>query len=153
MEHFSDTVFNKLDAKGRVSVPAKFRQVLAGQGAEFVVLTRSLKLTALDGFGPNLRHEITSRLEPLNPFSDEFDAIAATYFAGSAELAWDQDGRITLPEHFIAHAQLTDQVVFVGMGRKFQVWAPQAYEQRFAELRRLARESGTLLSAPLKGAP
>ncbi len=152
MSSFSDIFTNKVDAKGRVSVPAKFRQLLAADGADFLVATRSLDLAALDCFGPSLRAELDARLAPLNPFSAEYDALAATYFAGSAELAWDQDGRITLPEQFIAHAKIADQVMFVGMGRKFQMWEPQAQHAYFERLRRQARENpGALSLRPAAG--
>ena len=57
-------------------------------------------------------------------------------------LSWDENGRVRLPDDFIAHAGLKDRVAFVGMGRKFQVWDADAFAAVRAE--RLARARAVL---------
>lgn len=148
VEHFSDTVINKLDSKGRVSVPARFRQVLMAQGTQSVFIIQSTRLPALEGYGPLLRADIDARLAPLDPFSEAYDALAQAFFGNSVELAWDNEGRIRLPDHFLAHAKINDQVAFVGMSRKFQIWEPAAYEAQKGNSNIMARESTSLLATP-----
>lgn len=145
MGQFSDTIINRVDAKGRVSLPARFRQVLAGQGSDHVILIRGDGIEALEGFGPALRQEIDRRLAPLDYFSEDYDALAAKFFADSVELPWDSEGRIKIPDHFASHARLGEQIAFVGFGRKFQIWEPQAYERHRQHLRTVGQRSrGTL---------
>jgi MraZ protein len=146
VEHFSDTFFNKLDAKGRVSLPAKFRQSLSAQGAESVFIIQSHSLGALEGFGPVLLNEINARLSVLDPFSEEYDAFAHAYFGGSIELAWDGEGRIKLPEHFLTYAKITDEAVFVGLGQKFQIWDPAGFEINRRRTQEVAQKNRGLLS-------
>lgn len=146
VEHFSDTFTNKLDIKGRVSLPAKFRQALSEQGAESVFIIQSYSHNALEGMGPALRKEIDARLSVLDPFSEEYDSFAQAYFGGSVELVWDTEGRIKLPDHFLTHAKLTDEAVFVGLGQKFQIWDPAGFDLRRRRTQDVARENRGLLS-------
>lgn len=149
VEHFSDNITNKIDAKGRVSVPAKFRQVLTAQGAQTVFLKRADHQKAIEGFGPLLRRQLDERLAQLDPLSLEYDALANSVFGRSTELSWDSEGRIKLPEEFLKFAGISDQVVFVGLGRKFQIWAPAehaAWEKRADEI--VAGSAGLLAARP-----
>jgi MraZ protein len=79
--------------------------------------------------------ELTAALETLDEFSDDHDDLATTLFADSCSAMPDAEGRITLPERLIAHAGLSDQVAFVGMGRRFALWHPEAAAQRALEAR------------------
>lgn len=147
MEHFSDTIVNKIDAKGRVSVPAKIRQVLIAQGAETVFLKRGDRHQAIEGFGPLLRRQLDERLALLDPLSLEYDALARSIFGRSTELGWDAEGRIKIPDDYLKFAGITDQVMFVGLGRKFQIWAPAAYEAWEKQADDIVAASAGLLAA------
>lgn len=151
MEHFANTITNRLDAKGRVSLPAKFRQVLSEHGAETVFIIQSPSLTALEAFGPGLRAELNARLAVFDPFSEDYDAFAQAFFGSSVELAWDTEGRIRLPDHFLSYAKITDEVVFAGLGRKFQIWDPAGFEIHRQRMRERAHEKRGLLD--LRGLP
>jgi len=153
VEQFSDTIVNKIDAKGRVSVPAKFRQVLTAEGAQTVFLKRGDRQRAIDGFGPVMRRQLEERLALLDPFSFEYDALANSIFGRSTELSWDGEGRIKLPEDYLNFAGITDQLMFVGMGRKFQIWSPSEHalwERRADEI--VASSTGLLAARPNGGA-
>ena len=125
---FVSTVTNKIDGKGRVSVPAPFRQALALQGANHFFCFPSFNQKALEAYGPALMEKIESRIGDLDPFSEEYDTLVRCILGGSIELTFDGEGRIKLPQSFLDHAGITDFVAFVGMGLKFQLWNPSAYE-------------------------
>src|SRR5882724_10710553 len=93
---FLSTFVNKVDRKGRVSVPASFRAALAGQSFAGIVVYRSFKNSALEGSGIDRLEEMSARLDELYEFSDERESLASI-FADSQQLAFDNEGRIILP--------------------------------------------------------
>lgn len=130
MALFLSTYINKIDKKGRVSVPSSFRAALSDQSFQGVVLFKSQSHQALEGFPMSFMQEISTRLDHFDLFSEEQDTLATTIFAESIQLPLDGDGRIILPKLLIDHAELDEQAAFVGMGHKFQIWKPEAIEQR-----------------------
>ncbi len=143
VQPFVSTTVNKLDAKGRVSVPAAYRQILAQQKTAGVYCFTSFVFPALEAFGEALISEFTERLNALDPFfSEDHDAQAQAVLSASRLLSFDDEGRVRLPDDFIAHAGLSDRVTFVGMGRKFQIWEPDQFapvEQARIERARASR--------------
>ena len=140
MELFLSTYTNKVDRKGRVSVPATFRSTLAThRHPNVVILFPSLKATALDGGGSDYMEDLHNRLSMLDPLSDEYDALSMM-FADSHQLSIDGEGRIILPETLKEFAQITDEAAFVGRGAMFQVWQPAL----FAGHREASRERSRL---------
>ena len=144
MALFLSTFVNKVDRKGRVSVPASFRTALAGLSFPGVVVFRSFKLTALEGSGIDRMEEMSARIDALDEFSEDRDALSSI-FADAQQLAFDGEGRIVLPEALCAHAGITENAAFVGLGRTFQIWEPQRFERHRDELRERARRQGTTL--------
>lgn len=135
MDAFVATFVNRLDQKGRVSVPAPYRAVLAREGHEGVYCYPALDQEAIDAGGARLKEAIAERLEPFETFSEEHEILSTAFYGESRVLKVDPDGRIVLPEELRAHAGITDTATFVGQGYKFQIWEPQ----RFAERQRAAR--------------
>ena len=128
VQPFVSTIINKLDAKGRVSIPAPFRQILAQQNTAGLYCFASFVSPALEAFGEALIAEFTERLNALDPFfSEDHDAQAQAILGASRLLTLDDEGRVRLPDEFISHAGITDRVTFVGMGRKFQIWDPKNF--------------------------
>ncbi len=137
MDRFVSTFTNKIDAKGRVSVPAPFRAVLARDGYEGgIYCYPSLEAPALDGGGETLARKIDSLLDDLPDYSPERDELSMALYGAVQVLKIDQDGRVMLPAALREHAGITTHVVFVGLGQKFQMWEPE----RFEEYRARARE-------------
>lgn len=140
MDRFVSTFTNKVDAKGRVSIPAAFRAVLerdgykSGGGAG-IYCYPSLDAPALDAGGERLAQKIDGLLSGLQDYSDERDELSVALYGDVQVLSIDADGRIVLPEALRAHAGIDGQVTFVGLGDKFQMWEPG----RFAERRERAR--------------
>jgi MraZ protein len=141
---FLSTVVNKVDRKGRVSVPAAFRAALVGQNFAGIVAYRSFKLDAIEGCDLARIEEMSSRLDTLEQFSEEYDNLASI-FAEAQQLAFDGEGRIVLPESLAAHAGITEAAAFVGQGRTFQIWEPERYRRHQVEIRERAKRQGTTL--------
>lgn len=126
VQPFISTVTGVLDAKGRVCIPAPFRQILAEQGTKGVYVCPSFADPAIDGFGDLLMGAVAERLAAADPFfSAAHDDQAQAVLAASTLLTLDEQGRVRLPDPLIAHAAIGDRVTFVGMGRKFQIWDPE----------------------------
>ena len=152
MSHFLGTHTNRLDAKGRVSVPAAFRasvRTLSEGGAQSLILLPSHLHDCIDVYPSAVFHAIAAPLDRLDMFSESHDDLAATLYANAVPIDVDRDGRIILPESLVAHAGLTDSVVFMGLGRIFQIWEPAAADRRRAEARTRARG----VTLPGSGAP
>ena len=142
---FLSTVTNKVDKKGRVSVPAGFRAAVAEQSFPGVVLFSSHHYPCLEGFGWSYVEELAQRLDNFDLFSNAQDDLATTIFGESIQLPFDGDGRIILPQALIEFAGLEEQASFVGMGRKFQIWNPKTFEARRNDARKNIREQGLTL--------
>ena len=147
MDQFVSTFTNKIDTKGRVSIPASFRTVLAKDGLDGIYCYPSLDAPALDAGGQRLLSKINTLVEDLAPYSDERDQLATALFGTSEILSIDQDGRTILPERLREHAGITDQITFVGLGEKFQLWEPKRFEAYQAGARQKVRDLRKLLGA------
>jgi MraZ protein len=145
VELFLSTYVNKVDRKGRVSVPATFRASLLAQRFPGIVVFPSYKYDALDASGIERIEELTARLDTLEQFSDEHENLATLLFGASQRLPFDNEGRVLLPPNLAAHAQITDSAAFVGLGRSFQIWEPSRFAVHQAALRERARRQGTRL--------
>ena len=147
MDHFVSTYTNRVDAKGRVSVPAPYRNILAKEACEGVFCYPALDEEALDAGGNRLIETIHTLLDNLNPYSDERDHLATALFGVSEMLKLDADGRVILSEGMKSHAGITDAATFVGLGDKFQIWEPSRFEANLAKGRERLRELKELLGA------
>jgi len=135
MDRFVSTFTNRIDAKGRVSIPAPFRAVLerdryAAGGGLGIYCYPSLDAPALDAGGERLATKIDGLLAGLPAYSDERDELSVALYGDVQVLAIDQDGRIVLPEKLRAHAGIGAEIAFVGLGDKFQMWEPARFEER-----------------------
>ena len=124
MDEFLSTFTNRLDAKGRVSIPASFRAVLARDGFDGLYCCPTLDRKAVDAGGNRLRDQIRSSLQLFEAFSEDHEYLSTTLIGESEVLKIDQDGRVILTEALKQHAGIADQVTFVGQGYKFQIWEP-----------------------------
>ncbi len=140
---FLSTYVNKVDRKGRVSVPATFRAALAAQRFPGIVAFPSYKYPALDANGIDRMEELIARLDALEEFSDEHENLSALMFASSQRLPFDPEGRIVLPPDLAEHAGIGDSAAFVGLGKSFQIWEPGRFSEHLANLRERARRQGT----------
>jgi MraZ protein len=149
MSAFSGNFSNKLDAKGRVSIPADFRSVLAPPGSKARIVLRPSPLhPCLEGCTEAHFQALTDRLDTMDPFSAEYDDLATELHGQTIKLDLDDDGRTVLPLSLIAEYGFSGTVKFIGLGRTFQIWEQAAGDQRLADLnaarraRALTRSSG-----------
>lgn len=132
---FMDTVINKVDAKGRVSLPADYRAMVKELGSE-IVCYRSLTAPCIEGCLEDLLDKLASEIENSTDFfSETQDNLTNLIFGDAKRYTFDSTGRINLSEKLLQHAQITDSAVFVGKGRKFQIWNPQNWEKEEARIR------------------
>ncbi len=148
MALFLSTYTNKIDKKGRISVPAQFRAELADQSFHGVVLFRSNVYQCLEGVAWSYMQEIGARLDDFDLFSAEQDDLATSVFGSAVQLPMDGDGRIILPAELIDFSALEEKVSFVGMGAKFQIWNPKDFESRSVAARKAVQSKG--LTIPKK---
>jgi len=137
---FLSTFVNKVDRKGRVSVPATFRAAVAGQSFAGIVVFPAINHPALEASGIERLEDMASRVEALPEFSDDRDAISAI-FADVQQLPFDSEGRIVLPLELCEHAGIVLEggAAFVGNGSTFQIWEPERFARHQQERRSRAR--------------
>ncbi|HVT55668.1 MAG TPA: division/cell wall cluster transcriptional repressor MraZ, partial [Xanthobacteraceae bacterium] len=116
MNRFVSTFQMRLDAKGRVSIPASFRAVLAKDGFEGLYCHPALDRPALDAGGNALLSEIETLIDRYPPYSEEREQFAAALYGRSETMKPDSEGRIILTESLKLHAGIADTASFVGLG-------------------------------------
>ncbi len=146
MDEFVSTYTNKVDAKGRVSVPAQYRAVLAVDGFDGIYCCPTLDRQAVDAGGNRFREAIRGNLANFEPFSEDHEFLSTTLIGESEILKLDSEGRVILTETLREYAGLGERVTFVGQGYKFQIWEPDRFTQYREEaknhLRDLRRKLG-----------
>ena len=136
---------NRVDRKGRVSVPAPYRAALASQSFAGIVAYPSPVTRAIEACGMDRMEELAAGIETFNPFSDEYGAFATAILSRSHQLAFDGEGRVMLPEALIAHAGIDGTATFAGRGGTFQIWNPADYEDYERSATEQAREQANRL--------
>ena len=130
---FFSTYTNKIDSKGRISVPASFRQTLSLDAAivnfNGFIAFPSFRQAAIECWTPSRMHEMMDQVGSLDVFSESQENFQSAIFAESREIPIDNDGRIILPDYLKEHAGIKDQAVFVGCGRTFQIWTSENYDK------------------------
>src|SRR5215469_4225972 len=130
-----------LDRKGRICIPAPYRQVLNTQSPNFVYVRSALLTPSLEGFGAQVVQKFLDAQTESDPFfTAAHDPEAFEFLALSQELAIDETGRVRLPDDFIAHAGLKEGVTFVGLGSKFEIWDSTHFAKVRDERTAAARE-------------
>jgi MraZ protein len=150
---FVSTHINKVDRKGRVSVPSSFRATLADQAFPGIVVYPSFKQDAVaEGCGMDFLEKVAAAsANQFDVFSPEQDDLNTLIYSSSHQLAWDPEGRVVLPESILAHIGVVDQVSFVGMGHTFQIWEPEAHKAfKDAALTRVRSSRPRLILGPDK---
>ena len=127
MSLFLSSYENRLDTKGRISVPASFRASVANEKFAGVVLFRSFTNNCIEGFSMSRMEQMAAATDQMGIFDSELDDLSAMLFADARQLAFDVTGRIVIPSDLLAHAGITDRAVFVGRGNSFQIWNPDAF--------------------------
>ena len=126
---FLSSYENKLDKKGRVSVPASFRSYLSNLGYNGVICYPSFNNQSIEAWPQERIEKISNTIDSLNPFEEKRDFFATSILSESINLQFDGEGRISLTSKLLKHARIKNSVLFVGQGKTFQIWEPAAFEK------------------------
>tara|TARA_B110000263_G_scaffold187682_1_gene165371 strand:+ start:177 stop:632 length:456 start_codon:yes stop_codon:yes gene_type:complete len=143
---FLSTYENKLDKKGRVSVPASYRSYLSNIGYNGVICYPSFNNQCVEAWPQDRVEKISTAIDSLNPFEEKKDYFATSILSESINLQFDSEGRISLIPKLLKHAKIKNNMLFVGQGKTFQIWEPTIFEK----FRVTARRKSNIHRASLK---
>ena len=126
---FLSSYENKLDKKGRVSVPASFRSYLSNLGYNGAVCFPSFNNQSIEAWPQDRIEKISNTIDSLNPFEEKRDYFATSILSESINLQFDSEGRISLTPKLLKHAKIKNSMLFVGQGKTFQIWEPATFEK------------------------
>ena len=143
---FLSTYENKLDKKGRVSVPASYRAYLSNLGYNGVICYPSFNNQSIEAWPQDRVEKISNAIDSLNPFEEKKDYFATSILSTSINLQFDSEGRMSLTSKLLKHAKIINSMLFVGQGKTFQIWQPTIFEK----FRVTARRKSNIHRASLK---
>ena len=126
---FLSTYENKIDKKGRVSVPASFRSHLSNLGYNGVVCFPSFNYKCIEAWPQDRIEKISNLIDSLNPFEEKKDYFATSILSESLNLQFDSEGRMSITSKLLKHANIKNSMLFVGQGKTFQIWEPANFEK------------------------
>ena len=142
---FLSSYENKLDKKGRVSVPASFRSHLSSLGYNGFVTYPSFNHDALEACSQDRIERLSSIIDSLNPFEEKRDFFATSVLSESVSLQFDSEGRVLISEKLLSHAKIRNNILFVGLGKTFQIWEPKTFDKFKAVARKKAYQNRSSL--------
>jgi len=137
---------NKLDKKGRVSVPAPFRSHLSNLGYNGIICFPSFNNQSIEAWPQDRIEKISNAIDNLNPFEEKKDYFATSILSESINLQFDSEGRVLLSKKLLKHAKIKNNMLFVGQGKTFQIWEPTTFEK----FRVTARKKSNINRSSLK---
>ena len=126
---FLSSYENKIDKKGRVSVPATFRSYLSSAGYNGFISYPSFNHSALEACSQDRIEKLSNTIDSLIPFEEKRDFFATSILSESENLQFDTEGRVSLSDRLLEHAKINTNILFVGLGKTFQIWEPQNFEK------------------------
>ena len=122
MDLFISKYFNKIDKKGRVSLPSSFRNALPKSNKNEIILYKSIKTPSIEGCGIGRLEEIAKRINNLDFFSDDHDDFSTSIFSEIISINLDKEGRFLIPDELKNYANIKTEAAFFGQGHYFQIW-------------------------------
>ena len=152
---FLSTYENKIDKKGRVSVPANFRSHLNSVGYTGFITYPSFNHPALEACSQDRIEKLSNTIDSLNPFEEKRDFFATSILSESENLQFDTEGRVSLSNKLLKHAKINKSILFVGLGKTFQIWEPKNFEKfkTFARKKAFQNRSNLKWENKMKGEP
>ena len=130
MSDFIGRYLNKVDKKGRVSVPAAWRPKLIGKDFSGIIAQSSLAEQAIDAYPRDYLELLQNKLDLNDPLLEENEYESTVIFGGSV-LSFDNEGRVVLSEMLRSEIKIITEALFVGMGRRFRIWNPKIFDEYF----------------------
>ena len=134
MSDFIGRYLNKVDRKGRVSVPAAWRPKLIGKEFHGIIAQSSNVEKAIDGYPRGYLELLQNKLDLNDPLLEENEYESTVLFGGSV-LTFDNEGRVVLSETLRSDADVISEALFVGMGRRFRIWSPKIFDEYLVRAR------------------
>lgn len=128
MTFFTSEYESKLDAKGRLVLPARIKAQLPDEAGNELVIRRGFERCLI--LYPMVEFKkVFSKISGLSEFNEEYRTLQRNFFSGTVTVELDNSGRFLIPKNMLTYAQLEKDVMLVGMGNKVEIWNPQLYEQ------------------------
>ena len=145
MDLFVSKFINKIDKKGRVSLPSSFRNVLPKTNRNEIILYKSIKTPSIEGCGVGRLKEIAKRINHLDFFSEDYDDFSTSIFSEIVTTNIDKEGRLLIPEELKLYAGIKNEAAFFGQGHFFQIWDPtQGFKNTEISRKRLLEQKKSL---------
>lgn len=141
MTLFLSTFENKIDEKGRVSVPSSFRNAVKDESFQGVILYRSFTSKCIEGCTISRMQELSEATDSLDIFSKQQEDLTALLFANAKELPFDSAGRIIIPTEILKDVCIKGTAMFVGRGKTFQIWNKSEFDKSQKESLEKAKKS------------
>ena len=145
MNIFLSKYQNKIDKKGRVSIPSAFRSVLSEDKFNGIIIYPSFKNNCIEACSMARLQEIYGIIQKLDPYSEERDAFETIVMGESIQLQFDSEGRVIIPVHLMQQVGITEQAFFVGKGLVFEIWDPVAFDAHLKTARAVAQSNRFIL--------
>ena len=110
-------------------MPASFRSHLSTLGYNGFVTYPSFNHDALEACSQDRIEKLSSTIDSLNPFEEKRDFFATSVLSESVSLQFDSEGRVLISEKLLNHAKIKNNILFVGLGKTFQMWEPKSFEK------------------------
>ena len=121
---------HSIDGKGRVSIPAKFRDVLKRDyGSEQLIVT--IFDSCLVAYPLAEWQQFEEKMKDFSQLKKEAKSFLRYFYSGAMECAIDDHGRILIPPQFREHADLNKEIVFLGVMNRFEIWNKGVWEKEF----------------------
>ena len=135
MNRFLSNATNRIDAKGRVSVPSAFRSVLAQRNVQELYCFQDFVFPAISIGGPDLLERFERQIAAEDPFSPDANEMSLLIHGGGVFMKLDAEGRLMVTDFIRDFTGISDEVTFVGRADHFQLWQPQAFAAAQAQAR------------------
>ena len=126
---FNGVYHHQIDAKGRTALPARFRDVLAGQETGALFITTDLLEGCLQAYAPAQWQAFIDKVAALPQFQASTRLVVRAMIAPAQECPFDKVGRLLLPPSLREHAGLSDEVVWAGSGKRIELWSPKGWKK------------------------
>jgi MraZ protein len=132
---FTGVFQHSIDAKGRTSLPSRFREILAAQNADKLFVTTHMIDECLVAFAPAQWDRIVARVAEASMFDETANMLVRSFIAPAQECAVDKLGRILIPPTLRDLAGLGEEITWAGTVSRLEIWSPR----RWAEVQKRAR--------------
>ena len=127
MSYFSGEYECKIDAKGRIVLPAKIKAKLPELHTEELVVKRGFEPCLV--IYPMLEwKKVFSKVSGLSEFNKEYRTFQRSFLRGATEVDMDSNARVLLPKSMVKFAGIEKEVIVVGTGNRIEIWNPDKYE-------------------------